>query len=584
MADIFISYSRTDRPRVQLLADALSAHGWTVWWDRQISAGKTFDHVIAEALTAARCVVVVWSESSIASDWVREEADEGRRRNILVPVLFDGARPPLGFGRIQAADLGDWHGDTTTDAFRRLIADITAMLGAPSTAAGAGLKTGGYEEPGAVLKTGGYEEPVPGPKTGGDAEPVERSRRSLDRPQAPRPRTLWIGAGAVVALIVLVLLVWFIGGRGSGQPSPTTSASDKPALGLGAMLARDGEALTDGVSYEVFEAAQNAAGERKRVAASSSYSGPPRFPLPPGRYYVTAAAGAAKASTEVEVSEKTLVQQVLVLHAGVLRPVAHLTPSAPPLDSEVSYTVFAAAVDAEGNRTRVASSPDHAGPPRFTLQAGRYYVSAQHGRASTSQEVDIGDGDNKALALDLKAGVLLPSAVLSDGSKPLESGVAYAVDEAEKDVEGRAKRVASSPDYAGPPRLPLPAGRLTVTATHGSAVARSDVDLAPGEIKRLVLNLRAGILKLTSTGATGQTLATGVSYEVHEATKDAEGKRRRVATSPNYAGPPTFQVPRGRYYVTASAGAVSAEAEVEVPEGVITPVTLTLARSGQNSR
>ncbi|HET9266773.1 MAG TPA: hypothetical protein VFO31_01365, partial [Vicinamibacterales bacterium] len=202
----------------------------------------------------------------------------------------------------------------------------------------------------------------------------------------------------------------------------------------------------------------------------------------------------------------------------------------------------------------------------------------------TSQEVDIGDGDNKALALDLKAGVLLPSAVLSDGSKPLESGVAYAVDEAEKDVEGRAKRVASSPDYAGPPRLPLPAGRLTVTATHGSAVARSDVDLAPGEIKRLVLNLRAGILKLTSTGPTGQTLATGVSYEVHEATKDAEGKRRRVATSPNYAGPPTFQVPRGRYYVTASAGAVSAEAEVEVPEGVITPVTLTLARSGQNSR
>ena len=33
MADIFISYSRDDRPRVEPLAEALVSAGYSVWWD-----------------------------------------------------------------------------------------------------------------------------------------------------------------------------------------------------------------------------------------------------------------------------------------------------------------------------------------------------------------------------------------------------------------------------------------------------------------------------------------------------------------------------------------------------------------------
>jgi len=78
MSDIFISYAREDRPRAAAIATALEEHGWSVWWDWNIPAGKTFRQVIQEQLDKARCVIVVWSAASVTRKWVIEEASEGR--------------------------------------------------------------------------------------------------------------------------------------------------------------------------------------------------------------------------------------------------------------------------------------------------------------------------------------------------------------------------------------------------------------------------------------------------------------------------------------------------------------------------
>src|SRR5215211_8193119 len=110
MSDIFISYANDDTSRVEPLAEALQAQGWSVWWDRVIPAGKTFDEVIEEAINAAKCIVVVWSDKSVSSRWVRTEAGEGADRQILVPVLIDDVKIPLAFRRIQAAKLIGWQG------------------------------------------------------------------------------------------------------------------------------------------------------------------------------------------------------------------------------------------------------------------------------------------------------------------------------------------------------------------------------------------------------------------------------------------------------------------------------------------
>jgi len=112
MGDIFISYASADRERARMLAKVLQRRGWAAWWDREIPPGKEYDQVIEEALDSSRCVVVLWSQASVASSWVKTEAAEAMRRKILVPALIEDVKIPLEFRRLQAADLSHWGGES----------------------------------------------------------------------------------------------------------------------------------------------------------------------------------------------------------------------------------------------------------------------------------------------------------------------------------------------------------------------------------------------------------------------------------------------------------------------------------------
>ncbi|HRC42778.1 MAG TPA: toll/interleukin-1 receptor domain-containing protein [Nitrospira sp.] len=129
MSDIFISYASEDRPWVEPFAKALEQRGWAVWWDRHIPTGQTYDDVIWSALQAAKCVVVVWSAHSIASEWVKEEAGEAKKKNILLPVRIDEARPPFGFSRRQTQSLVGWQDGSPHPGFDQLVKDTIRLLG-----------------------------------------------------------------------------------------------------------------------------------------------------------------------------------------------------------------------------------------------------------------------------------------------------------------------------------------------------------------------------------------------------------------------------------------------------------------------
>jgi hypothetical protein len=86
MADVFISYAKTDRPLALKLAAMLEAEGWTTWWDTSLTIGDDFRNEIMTELGRARAVIVIWTDASIKSDWVRSEAGRAQADRKLIPV------------------------------------------------------------------------------------------------------------------------------------------------------------------------------------------------------------------------------------------------------------------------------------------------------------------------------------------------------------------------------------------------------------------------------------------------------------------------------------------------------------------
>ncbi|HEX2310554.1 MAG TPA: TIR domain-containing protein [Vicinamibacterales bacterium] len=207
MADIFVSYATEDRERARTVAQALEERGWDVWWDREIPLGRLYDDAIEQALAAARCAIVLWSRTSVASEWVRSEASEAKRRGILVPVFLDTIEPPLAFRLLQGADLAAWEPGTPHEEFDKLVERIGELLTPqPATSAAA---------PGRAAA----ESPVPAV-----------SRRDSSRGYW-RYWRYWMAA-AVAAAVVLAVATFALGtyvrGRTDAARERTSSAAKQP--------------------------------------------------------------------------------------------------------------------------------------------------------------------------------------------------------------------------------------------------------------------------------------------------------------------------------------------------------------------
>ena len=128
-ATLFLSYSRADETSARRIAVALQHAGYIVWWDALIEGGEAFAQSIAEALESADAVMVLWSKTSVESDWVKDEAAQGRERHRLIPLSLDGTLPPLGFRQYQMIDLTHWHGRRNSREFGAIERAIATAIG-----------------------------------------------------------------------------------------------------------------------------------------------------------------------------------------------------------------------------------------------------------------------------------------------------------------------------------------------------------------------------------------------------------------------------------------------------------------------
>lgn len=126
---LFVSYSRSDLARARPVIDLLEGAGFDAWWDGRLEGGENYLQTTETALETCACVVVLWSATSVASHWVRDEAQRGRERGCLVPLTIDGTMAPLGFRQFQLLDISAWDGRSDSSEAARILVAVRARIG-----------------------------------------------------------------------------------------------------------------------------------------------------------------------------------------------------------------------------------------------------------------------------------------------------------------------------------------------------------------------------------------------------------------------------------------------------------------------
>jgi len=133
-ADIFVSYSKRDRALAEPILARLRELALDPWIDDRLTPGTDFTTAICRELDHCRVQFVCWTPRSVESDWVLGEAEIGRTRGTLLPVMLEPCRLPPPHNMIHAQDLSHWTGAADHPGWRAVLAKLGAMIARPNLA------------------------------------------------------------------------------------------------------------------------------------------------------------------------------------------------------------------------------------------------------------------------------------------------------------------------------------------------------------------------------------------------------------------------------------------------------------------
>lgn len=256
---------------------------------------------------------------------------------------------------------------------------------------------------------------------------------------------------------------------------------------------------------------------------------------------------------------------------------ALLAPGTPAPGGEILWRVLKL-TQSGGDKQLVWSGSE--AEPKIHLEPGRYTVEAVYGFASGSQDIRVEEGKRAQISVPLNAGTVRAKATAVPGGSALgdmffilrkASGtgktkwtipVAHTTltDERAADVPREANEVGRTTLTEAV--FHVPAGSYRLVARHGMAMIDMPVNVEAGHITDAEAVMNTGMLTLSaSTGPGGHTFS-GVQFAIYDASSN-DG--RLIARSNR--DEPVFNLPAGKYRVTADLGLTHSESRFELAAG-----------------